>query len=202
MVKAFTEPDAALRFLQSDSSVNIVMCSGTDLPQDFCRRMALCAPNAVLISISVPGSRLSTAPLYFRVFGGFEVFCGKRALHFPNRKAKELLALCVHRQGGYVSMEEACDLLWPHKPYDERVKRLYRKAVSCLHHILHSCSDTVIFENSRGHCHVIPDTFLCDYYIYLSNPSALPPQDYLPQYEWAEEVRAQLYFAAHPEDEA
>ena len=95
-------------------------------------------------------------------------------------------------------MEEVCDLLWPDKVYDQRVKRLYRKAVSCLHKTLGLYCPSPVFENLRGKCHVIPDAFQCDYYAYLRGPADAPPPDitYMRQYDWAEETCARLYFAA------
>ena len=50
--------------------------------------------------------------VYVRTFGRFDVFIDGKAVHFPNAKAKELLALCVDHRGGMVTIEEAADKLW------------------------------------------------------------------------------------------
>ena len=46
-----------------------------------------------------------------RTFGRFDVFIDEKVVIFKNTKAKELLALCVDRKGGNVSLEEAIDKL-------------------------------------------------------------------------------------------
>lgn len=132
------------------------------------------------------------------VFGRFDVFVKGEALYFPNAKSKELLAVCVDRKGGEVTMEQVVDKLWSDKPYDEKVKRLYRKAVMSLRQVLaqHDISD--IFVSERGCCHVNVKKFECDYYTYLQNPirnrSMLQDGDYMFEYSWAEETAAKLYF--------
>jgi hypothetical protein len=44
-----------------------------------------------------------------RTFGRFDVFLDGKLVNFTSAKAKELLALCVDRNGGDVTMEEAID---------------------------------------------------------------------------------------------
>mgnify|MGYP003266795424 FL=1 len=63
--------------------------------------------------------------IFIRTFGRFDVFIDQELVKFQNAKSKELLALCVDRMGGEVTMEEAIDKLWPEKDYDSRVKALY-----------------------------------------------------------------------------
>lgn len=74
--------------------------------------------------------------VYFRTFGRFDMFVDGEAVYFANTKAKELLALCVDRKGGSVTIEEAVDKLWEGRAYDNRVKNLYRKAVMYLRQLL------------------------------------------------------------------
>ena len=130
-----------------------------------------------------------------RTFGRFDVFAKATPVHFPNAKSKELLALCVDKRGCGVTMEEAIELLWPDKPYDEKAKKRYRKAVMMLHHTLdiHGIQD--IFVSKRGQCYIRPEKVLCDYYDYLKNPGAQPPEEYMFQYSWAEETLASLSFS-------
>ena len=44
-----------------------------------------------------------------RTFGRFDLFIDEKVVPFRNAKAKELLALCVERKGGNVTIEEAID---------------------------------------------------------------------------------------------
>ena len=74
-------------------------------------------------------SRRQKKPAYIRTFGRFDLFINGELVIFSNKKAKELLALCVDNKGGVVTMEEAVDKLWENRLYDEKVKNLYRRAV-------------------------------------------------------------------------
>lgn len=130
-----------------------------------------------------------------QMFGRFEVFVDNQALHFQNRKSKELLALCLDHKGGMVEMEEAIDKLWPDRPYDDKVKRLYRKAVSSIQEVLETAGVAELFVNRRGSCCVNSAAVECDYYTYLDNPEEneeLFQEEYLFDYEWGEETLAQL----------
>ena len=75
-------------------------------------------------------SRRQKKPAYIRTFGRFDLFINGELVIFSNKKAKELLALCVDNKGGVVTMEEAVDKLWENRLYDEKVKNLYRSVAS------------------------------------------------------------------------
>lgn len=133
-----------------------------------------------------------------RMFGRFDVFIDEKVLYFKNAKSKELLALCMDRCGGSVSMEEAVDKLWPERAYDERVKRLYRKAVMNLQGTLRAKGITELFQNERGSCHISRKEVECDYFTYLTAPdknSAMFYGEYLFDYGWGEETLANLMHA-------
>lgn len=126
-------------------------------------------------------------------FGRFDVFVRGKAVYFFNAKSKELLALCVHRRGGAVTMEEAIDKLWPERPYDEKVKRLYRKAIMNLRKTLAENNISDLFVSGRGSCYVVPKKFDCDYYDYLSEVSRQGyVGEYMFEYSWAEGTAVKL----------
>lgn len=130
-----------------------------------------------------------------RTFGRFDVFMNDKLIKFTNAKSKELLALCVDRMGGEVSMEEAIDKLWPDKNYDNRVKALYRKAVIGIHHTIAEQGMPGIFYNRRGSCCLVDREVECDYYLLLKNRDAyreLYQGEYMFEYSWAEETNALL----------
>lgn len=130
-----------------------------------------------------------------QMFGRFEIFAGDHVLIFQNKKSKELLALCMDHKGGNVTMEEAIDKLWPERPYDEKVKRLYRKAVGSVQEVLQHAGISGFFENGRGWCHVNCNDIECDYLAFLSDTKKnqeLFQGEYLFDYEWGEETLAQL----------
>lgn len=126
-------------------------------------------------------------------FGKFEVFAANEPVYFSNSKARELFALCVDREGAAVFMEEAIDLLWPDRAYDEKVKRLYRKAVGAVQNSLEAVDAGEIFVTNRGSCHIVRDSVECDLYQFLEqgtlNPEErgiLKTQGYMTDYSWAE----------------
>ena len=130
-----------------------------------------------------------------RMFGRFDVFVNGKALYFKNAKSKELLALCMDRRGGNVSMEEAVDKLWPERAYDEKVKRLYRKAVMNLQGTLKENGITELFQTGRGSCQISRGEVECDYFTYLAEPEKnreMFQGDYLFDYSWGEETLANL----------
>lgn len=130
-----------------------------------------------------------------QMFGRFDVFLDGQVLYFRNAKSKELLALCMDRCGGNVSMEEAIDKLWPERAYDEKVKRLYRKAVMDLRRTLREKGVTELFQTARGSCHISKEEVECDYYTYLIEPAKNEKMfqgDYLFDYSWGEETLADL----------
>lgn len=133
--------------------------------------------------------------IFVRTFGRFDVFVNDSILNFHNSKAKELFALCIDHNGGSVNMDEAIDKLWPQRSYDDRVKRLYRKAVNCINKCLDENGVPNIFENSRGSCCVRADFIECDYYAFLKDPvknNKLFNGEYMFEYPWAENTLAHI----------
>ncbi len=124
-----------------------------------------------------------------RTFGNFDVFVNDRPILFRNAKAKELLAMCVDRKGGVIKSGDAIEELWPEREYDERTKRLYRKAVIYLHKTMEQYGIPTFFVTRRGMCRVNTDGVKCDYYDFLSDPKGMLytlTGEYMKEYEWSE----------------
>ena len=138
--------------------------------------------------------RKQTAKLEFKTFGRFDVFVGGKAIQFSNRKAKELLALLVDRQGGNVTMEQAIDALWEDRPFDDSTKTLYRIALKNMRDTLakENCGDILI--ESRGQRSLDVKKVKCDYYDYLEGTSDAPKfqGEYMSDYSWGEYTIAKL----------
>lgn len=140
-------------------------------------------------------SKRQKKQLEAHMFGRFDIFLDGKVIYFSNAKSKELLALCMDRCGGNVSMEEVIDKLWPERAYDEKVKRLYRKAVMNLQRTLKEEGITEFFQTKRGSCHITKEDIECDYYTYLVEPEKnrrLFRGRYLFDYSWGEETLAEL----------
>ena len=103
-------------------------------------------------------------------FGRFELFVDDERMNLHNNKAEELLALCVDKCGGKVSIEEATDKLWYGRPYDDKVKGLYRKAVMNINAFFKAKKINDFFINGRGYCCIKKDSLDCDYYKFPENP--------------------------------
>lgn len=126
--------------------------------------------------------------VFIKTFGRFDVFVNHEPIYFTNAKAKELLALLVDFEGGTLSMDAIIDKLWEDRPYDEKVKQLYRKAVSYLHQLQKNYGLN-LFVSHRGYCHVNRGSFECDYYNLLAGVrEAIESYDgyYLFNYCWSE----------------
>lgn len=133
--------------------------------------------------------------IFIRTFGRFDVFIDQELVKFQNAKSKELLALCVDRMGGEVTMEEAIDKLWPEKDYDSRVKALYRKAVIGLRAVFEGHGISGGFCSHRGGCYLERNQVECDYYEYLrdrENETYQYEGEYMFDYSWAEGTNARL----------
>jgi len=131
-------------------------------------------------------------------FGRFEVYVDNQPLYFGNSKARKLFALCIHREGASVTMEQAIDVLWPERPYDERVKRLYRKSVGAIQDVLEKYRLKDVFINKRGSCYVERENVECDLYHFLEEHTLTASQleklkeGYMVEYSWAESRMSQL----------
>lgn len=138
-------------------------------------------------------SRRQKKTVQVRCFGRFDIFINEQPVKFSNTKAKELLAICIDRNGGIVKMEEAIDKLWENAPLTENVKARYRKAVAYLNALFTEHRVPDIFVSGYGSCYIVKDKISCDYYEFLdSEEKPLFFGQYMFEYSWAEETAAML----------
>ena len=133
--------------------------------------------------------------VFIRTFGWFDVFVGGAPVLFPNRKAKELLALCVDRKGGYVSSAEAVASLWENEPVTKVTLARLRKTVMQLKRTLRAAGIEEIFENERGKKRVVPERVRCDLFEYAAGGrkrGELFLGSYMLNYSWGETTCAEL----------
>lgn len=126
-----------------------------------------------------------------RTFGEFDIFIDGELIEFTNKKAKELFAICIDNCGGEVAMKKIITMLWEDRNYDEKVKRLYRKAVVYLNTLFEEYGVEAVFSSGRGRCHVNRHEFECDYYEVLDGKNikeTLFNGKYMSNYSWAEET--------------
>ncbi|MBQ8506363.1 MAG: response regulator [Clostridia bacterium] len=95
----------------------------------------------------------------FRTFGHFDMFVDGRLVNFKSAKAKELLALCVSRMGGEVTIHEMVDVLWANTG-DQGLG--YRTTIKALSDTLKEVGAGEILRRKRSVLAVDPDAFDCD----------------------------------------
>ena len=128
-------------------------------------------------------------------FGQFSVIVKNIPVNFHNSKAKELLALCIDKRGSAVSCIEAIDNLWPGREYDEKSKKLYRKAVLSIIMTLNENGIKDFFFNSKEGCIVKTEGINCDYFLFSKNPEryiSLFNGNYMSDYSWGEKTLGRL----------
>ena len=124
-------------------------------------------------------------------FGRFDVFVDGKVVVFKNKKAKELIALCIDRMGGIVRMDEAISALWDSAPYDERAKRRYRKAALSAYNTMNEAGATEVFNKMRGACYIDKSRVQCDLYRYIEGNKDAEIAfrgEYMFDYSWAEKT--------------
>ncbi|HOD01773.1 MAG TPA: response regulator [Clostridiales bacterium] len=130
-----------------------------------------------------------------KTFGYFDVFVQGKPIVFSSAKSKELLALLVDRKGGVVSTEQAINVLWNDRDYDEKVQSLFRKVLKSLRGALEDVGVSDIFIDNRNQRAVDSSKFACDYYDLLNNKADAENEyfgKYMTQYEWARETERML----------
>ena len=146
----------------------------------------------------VDGGTDSTKPgprVRIRTFGYFDVFVDDKPIAFRNEKSKELFALLVDRNGGYISSEEAISYLWEDEPASSVTLARYRKVALRLKNLLEEYGIGDIVESVNGKRRLVTEKVSCDLYDYLTGReefSQLFKGSYLSNYSWGEVTLAEL----------
>lgn len=129
--------------------------------------------------------------VFIRTFGHFDVFVNGNPISFRSAKAKELLALCVSRMGGEVTIHEMVKILWG----DTDDKGLgYRTTIKSLVDTLKSAGAEGILKRKRSVLFMDPAAFDCDYFAYRSGHGSRETfhGEFMQQYSWAQKITADL----------
>lgn len=140
--------------------------------------------------------RLYRAALRVRTFGQFEVWAHGKRVHFSNAKGRELLALCIDRNGEAVNMDEAMELLWPGEPMDERLQMRYRKAILDTRNALAPYGLRQVLETRRRCCRIIPEMMQCDYFDFIkgiADEHTSRFKEHLKEFSWAEQTIGKMH---------
>jgi len=132
-----------------------------------------------------------------RTFGFFDVFVNGAAIPFKQEKAKELLALLVDRQGGYLTAREAISYLWEDEEANKTTLARYRKVAMRLRISLEEYGVSNIIESRNGERRIVQDKVKCDLFEYQSGEErykTLFNGSYMTNYSWGEITLANLLY--------
>jgi len=128
----------------------------------------------------------------FRTFGHFDMFVEGRLVNFKSSKAKELLALCVSRMGGEVTIGEMVEILWA----DSGDKGLgYRTTIKALVDTLKEVNAENILHRKRSTLNLNTDEFECDLCDFKAGKAAAVGAfhgEFMQQYAWAQPIAQAL----------
>ena len=143
----------------------------------------------------MPETKSAKRRVSIRTFGHFDVFVDGEPVVFHYEKSKEMLAVLVDRNGGYVSNPYLISCLWESEPYGEKIQGRCRQAAHRLTETLKQYGIEDIIEKADGKRRLVPEQVDCDYYNYLKG-RRIPGQQfngaYMSDYSWGEETLSGL----------
>ena len=120
-----------------------------------------------------------------------------RPLDFSYSKTKEVLACLVDRKGALCSNDTIIGCLWQDEPADNRTKARLRKYIKDLKSVFSKAGvPEAIIHHERIGIGLNTNLIECDYLNYLNDDPVAIHQyhgEYMSQYSFAEETRAELY---------
>lgn len=128
----------------------------------------------------------------FRTFGHFDMFMDGRLVNFKSSKAKELLALCVSRMGGEVTIHEMVETLWGSSG-DQGLG--YRTTIKALSDTLKDIGAEKILKRKRSVIYLDPDEYDCDLNDFRAGKTeaiATYHGEFMQQYAWAQCMAGEL----------
>ncbi len=128
----------------------------------------------------------------FRTFGHFDMFVDGRLVNFKSAKAKELLALCVSRMGGEVTIYEMVDVLWSGTG-DQGLG--YRTTIKALSDSLKEVDADGILNRKRSILSLNTDEFDCDLLEFKAGKESAVNAfhgEFMQQYLWAQPMAKEL----------
>ena len=152
-------------------------------------------PEAVQKEIDhIKGVKATEKLLTIRCFGNFEVFHNGEVLPFKRKKAKELLAVLIDRNGSGMTAKQICVILFPADTDDTKNSAYLRQLVLDLKNTLKTIRAEDVFKHDTPYYRVDTNLVRCDYLSFLETGKPEFHGEYMTQYSWAEETCAMLQF--------
>ena len=140
----------------------------------------------------IKGVKATEKLLTIKCFGNFEVFYNGEILPFKRKKAKELLAVLVDRNGSGMTAKQICAILFPEDTDDNKNAAYLRQLVLDLKHALKTVSAEDVFQHETPYYRIDTNLVKCDYLSFLETGKPEFYGEYMTQYSWAEETCAML----------
>ena len=126
--------------------------------------------------------------------GNFEVLYNGKSLPFKRKKAKELLAVLVDRNGSSMTAKQICAILFPDDTNDTKNAAYLRQLVLDLKNTLRTIGAADVLQHETPYYRIDTNLVKCDYFSFMETGKPAFHGEYMTQYSWAEETCALLHF--------
>ena len=142
----------------------------------------------------IKGIKAAEKLLTIKCFGNFEVLYDGRSLPFKRKKAKELLAVLVDRNGAGITAKQICAILFPDDTDDTKNAAYLRQLILDLKNTLKMIGAEDVLHHETPYYRIDTNLVSCDYFQYLDAGKPKFHGEYMTQYSWAESTCAMLQF--------
>lgn len=151
-------------------------------------------PEAVQKEIDhVKGVKTTEKLLSVNCFGNFEALYRGEILSFKRKKAKELLAVLVDRNGAGMTAKQICAVLFPEGTDDTKNSAYLRQLILELKKTLENVGAEQVLRHDTPYYRIDTNLVKCDYFSFLETGRPNFHGEYMSQYSWAEETCARLH---------
>ena len=152
-------------------------------------------PEAVQKEIDhIKGVIATEKLLTIKCFGNFEVLHNGEFLSFKRKKAKELLAVLIDRNGAGMTAKQICTILFPDDTDDTKNAAYLRQLILDLKNTLKMNGAENVLQHDTPYYRINTNLVKCDYFSFLESGKPTFHGEYMTQYSWAEETCAMLQF--------
>ena len=142
----------------------------------------------------IKGVKTTEKLLTIQCFGHFEVLHNGELLPFKRKKAKELLAVLVDRNGAGMTAKQLCAILFLDDTDDSKNAAYLRQLVLDLKNTLKAIHAENVLKHDTPYYRIDTNLVKCDYFSFLETGKPQFYGEYMTQYSWAETTCAMLQF--------
>ena len=142
----------------------------------------------------IKGVKATEKLLTIQCFGNFEVFYNGEILPLRRKKARELLAILIDRNGAGMTAKQLCTILFPEDTDDTKNAAYLRQLVLDLKNTLKTIQAEEVLRHDTPYYRIDTNLVECDYLSFLKTGKPEFYGEYMTQYSWAEGTCAMLQF--------